>query len=419
MSLVPNGKNDDMHAEVLNLATGIVKKLKNAGFVAYFAGGWVRDHLMGNPSDDIDIATDAPPEKILDLFPRTILVGLAFGVVVVVADGHQFEVATFRRDLGYANGRAPFQIELATAEEDAIRRDFTINGMFYDPVEHIIHDFVHGAEDLKRGLIRAIGNADERFVEDRLRMIRAVRFAARFGFSIDPETREAIEASADTLFPAVALERIWQEFVKMSRYPNFDAALIELHKLQLLPVIFPELKGIPLHEIKERVASFKHFPEDAGAILYVLELFPKATTNQVKELCRYLRISNEELSLAEFLVLMRQSIESEHRLGIVDLCLWTHLYANPASRRCLEVTAAKFPAQKRGDFFVRHKNRRETLQRHIERIVQKKPLVNATILQSQGVQPGKNMGILMKKAERLAIMNDINDVRQVLKLLEL
>ena len=195
--------------ETKKIATAIVRKLVAAGYTAYFAGGWVRDYLMGHPSEDIDIATDAPPEKIIDLFPKTLLVGVAFGVVVVIVDGHQFEVATFRRDIDYADGRKPSKIELSTAEEDAFRRDFTINGMFYDPLEDVFHDFVKGKEDIQHGVIRAIGNADERFVEDRLRMIRAVRFAARFAFNISSETQSAIEANADTLFPAVAMERIW------------------------------------------------------------------------------------------------------------------------------------------------------------------------------------------------------------------
>lgn len=407
-----------MHIEVLNHATDIVKTLNCAGFTAYFAGGWVRDHMMGHPSDDIDIATDAPPEIIVDLFQQTILVGIAFGVVVVVIDGHQFEVATFRKDIDYVNGRAPSQIELSTAEEDAKRRDFTINGMFYDPIEHVIHDFVDGAQDIQRGVIRAIGNAYERFVEDRLRMVRAVRFAARFGFSIDPETQEAIAASAETLFPAVALERIWQELVKMSKYPNFDTALINLHRLKLLPVVFPALKGQHLHDIQHIVSSFKNFPAGAETILQLMELFPKATVIEAKELCKYLRTSNAESNVVEYLVHLRQGLESEDVLKITDLPLWTHLYANPAAKKCLEVIAAKLPLDERKVFLEKHSGRMEMLKKHIDRIIDKKPLINAAILQAEGVQPGRTMGILMKEAERMVIMNSLNDVDQILEILK-
>lgn len=404
--------------DALTAATEIVKKLSRIGYTAYFAGGWVRDHLMGHPSDDIDIATNAPPEKILDLFPRTILVGLAFGVVIVVIDGHQFEVATFRKDVNYEGGRRPTQIELSTPKEDASRRDFTINGMFYDPIEHVIHDFVHGAEDIKKGVIRTIGNADERFVEDRLRMIRAIRFASRFGFVIDPDTQDAIRANSDTLFPAVAMERIWQEITKMSKYPRFDAALIDMHRLGLLPVIFPNLNGIHLHDIKERVASFKCFPKAAETILYVMELFPQITIPETKELCRYLHTSNAETTVAEFLVFLRQCLESEHALGIVDVYQWAHLYANPASKICIEVIAAKMAAKERETFLSVHEKRKLSLLKHVERIIAKKPLITAALLQMEGVQPGKIMGILLKEAERLAILNDLHDPKKVMDLLK-
>jgi poly(A) polymerase len=404
--------------DVQDTAREIVKKLNHAGFVAYFAGGWVRDHLMGHPSDDIDIASNAPPEKILDLFPRTLLVGLSFGVVVVLEGGHQFEVATFRRDLDYSNGRAPAQIELATAEEDASRRDFTINGMFYDPVEHVVHDFVHGAEDIKNKVIRAIGNPYERFVEDRLRMIRAVRFAARFGFIIEPDTQEAIIANADALFPPVALERIWQELIKMSKYPNFDTAIIEMHRLGLLSVIFPSLQGMHLNVIKNAVSGFKHFPKATETILYLLELFPQMTINEAKEFCLYLRNSKADYNLAAYILSMRKALDSEQALEIVDLHTWAHLYGHQASGKCLEIIASKMPLQERDDFLNKHKERRNQLNKHIGRIIEKKPLVNAALLQANGVNPGRQMGILMKEAERLAIMNDLNEPEQVLESLK-
>ena len=298
-------------SEVQSLATEIVKKLAHKGFTAYFAGGWVRDFMMGHPSDDIDIATNAPPEVILDLFPRTIAVGISFGVVVVLMEGHQFEVATFRRDVSYRNGRTPDEIELSTPYEDAMRRDFTINGMFYDPVEHLVHDFVKGAEDIKLGMVRTIGNPHERFYEDRLRMIRAVRFAARFGFVIDSETREAIRANANTLFPAVAMERVWQELVKMSKYPHFDLALIEMHRLELLQEIFPSLRPVHLHEIRQRVAHFAEFPKETPTILYLMMLFPDLAMNDVEPLCRALRVSGHEMRQAAFLVYCRERVKAE------------------------------------------------------------------------------------------------------------
>lgn len=399
-------------------ATEIVKKLVDAGFTAYFAGGWVRDYLMGHPSEDIDIATNAPPENILDLFPKTILVGLAFGVVIVMVDGHQFEVATFRRDINYTGGRRPSQIELATPEEDASRRDFTINGMFYDPLEDVVHDFVQGAEDIKHKVIRTIGDPYERFMEDRLRMIRAVRFAARFGFAIDPDTQAAIAANADTLFPAVAMERIWQELSKMSKHPRFDYAMIEMHRLGLLPVIFPQLQHVHLHDIKARVAGFSDFPKDAEAILYVLQLFPEAAPQDVKDLCEYLRTSNAEANLAIFLAALRNRIESDRELEVVDLCAWTHLYAHSASHRCLQVVAANLPTGQKEAFLNEHQKRISLLRRHIDRIVEKTPLINSEILRTSGVPPGKRMGLLIKEAERIAILHDLDNAKDVLDILK-
>ena len=404
--------------EAMRLATNIVTTLVREGYIAYFAGGWVRDYLMGHPSDDIDIATDAPPEKTVALFPRTLLVGLAFGVVIVLVDGHQFEVATFRRDIDYTDGRKPTRIELSSPEEDASRRDFTINGMFYDPIEGVVHDYVHGAEDLKHQIIRAIGNPDERFVEDRLRMIRAVRFSARFGFVIDQDTETAIVANADTLFPAVAMERVWQEICKMAKYPRFDHALIEMHRLGLLQVIFPQLQGVHLNEIKHQVAAFHIFPKDVEPILYLLQLFPKASVRASVDLCLYLRTSNLNAQLAEFYVSMRNCVESEHLLNVVDLCAWAHFYAHPHAEKCLQVLAASMAANERSVFLTKHRERAEKLKKHSQRIINKIPLVNASVLQAEGVVPGRLMGLLIKEGEQIAILHDFETVADVLKVLK-
>ena len=179
----------DKHPEALK----IVQTLTQAGFIAYYAGGWVRDNLLNYPSDDIDIATNAPPEKVQALFPRTIPIGLSFGIILVVMDNHQYEVAAFRQDFDYLDGRRPSRIEFSSAEEDAKRRDFTINGMFYDPIQEKLLDYVGGQKDLELKTIRAIGDPHERIKEDRLRMIRAIRLSCRFQFAIDPLTEKALE----------------------------------------------------------------------------------------------------------------------------------------------------------------------------------------------------------------------------------
>ncbi len=404
------------------IATRIVYKLVKAGYIAYFAGGWVRDYLMDHPSDDIDIATDAPPEVILDLFPRTILVGLSFGVIVVVEDSHQFEVASFRRDVAYINGRSPTHIEPSTPEEDATRRDFTINGMFYDPLEDEIYDYVGGVRDIEHKVIRAIGNPYERFVEDRLRMIRAIRFAFRFDFVIEQETKEAIIACAPMLFPAVAMERIWHEFSKMAKYPRFGEALLEMHRLTLLEEIFPKLKHLHLNDLKAHVKPFNHYPKKTPTILHLMALFPTMQRGSGLELCSYLKTSTSHGTLAELLLRLRQLTLQEWKENKIDLVEWVHLYANPDTWLCLQVQAAHLEEQEIplsiAQFLSHHQTRIKRYQTHIERIIHKKPLMAASILQEMGITPGKKMGLLLKNAERTAILNEIDDLKVLTSLLK-
>jgi poly(A) polymerase len=394
-------------------ATGIVNKLVRAGHVAYFAGGWVRDYVMGHPSEDIDIATSASPAEIMDLFPNTILVGLAFGVVIVPIGGHQFEVATFRKDLAYEDGRRPIGFEPSTPQEDAQRRDFTINGMFFDPLDGSIHDHVHGREDIKRQIIRTIGDPHERFFEDRLRMLRAFRFAARFCFNVEPETQEAIREHAHKLLPAVALERVWQEFTKMAAYPRFDQALVEMHRLELLDVIFPEVEHMHVDQLRHIVKAFTYFPKNCPAILYLGELFPNQNVEQKIDIFKRLTAPNREIKLLELL----ESIQAAQQEQNSEL--WAHLYAKPYCQLCLEIIAARYVDQaERAQFLSRHAARLTALEAHVWRIREHKPLVSAALLQQNGVQPGKHMGALLKAAESIAIEQNSQDPQAILNQLK-
>jgi len=224
-------------------ARDLVHKLRAAGHVAYYAGGCVRDLLSGTPPKDVDIATDARPEVVQKLFPRTYAVGAHFGVIVVLENGFQFEVATFRSDGAYLDGRHPVEVHFATAEEDAARRDFTINGMFFDPEKEEVIDFVGGREDLERKLVRAIGDPAQRFAEDRLRMLRAVRFATVLGFEIDAATWEAIAASAASI-TQISAERIRDELVKIFLSPNRARGWDLLDTSGLMRAILPELESM-------------------------------------------------------------------------------------------------------------------------------------------------------------------------------
>lgn len=229
-----------MKSQMEQTARDLVRKLRGAGHVAYYAGGCVRDLLSEKPPKDVDIATDARPETVQKIFPRTYAVGAHFGVIVVLENGFQFEVATFRSDGAYLDGRHPVEVHFATAEEDAARRDFTINGMFFDPEKDEVIDFVGGKADLERRLIRAIGDPPQRFAEDRLRMLRAVRFATVLGFKIDPGTWEAVMASAASI-KEISAERIREELVKIFLSPNRARGWDLLDASGLMKTILPEL----------------------------------------------------------------------------------------------------------------------------------------------------------------------------------
>lgn len=228
-------------------ALEIVERLAKAGHTAYFAGGCVRDHLLGIPAKDFDIATDARPEQVQAIFGHrhTKLVGMAFGVVcIAVRQGSyrgNIEVATFRSDGNYSDGRHPDEVTYTSPENDAQRRDFTINGLFYDPLQQQVIDFVGGVRDLQAGVLRAIGKGEDRFREDKLRMLRAIRFAARFHLTLDPATELAIRQQASTL-GVVSPERIAIEMRKILELDWRGWGLATLQQNGLLAVMLPPLE---------------------------------------------------------------------------------------------------------------------------------------------------------------------------------
>ncbi|MDR3378016.1 MAG: CCA tRNA nucleotidyltransferase [Verrucomicrobiae bacterium] len=204
------------------VAKHVVERLQAAGFAAFWVGGCVRDFLLGREPGDFDIATDAKPEQVEQLFRKTIPVGRKFGVVIVVEGGHQFQVAMFRAEADYRDGRRPERVEFANAEADALRRDFTVNGLFYNPIAGRLHDWVGGEKDLRAKIIRTIGRPEDRFGEDHLRMLRAVRFAARLNFDLEPATLAAIQSLAPKI-TAISAERVRDELIKLFALP--DAAV--------------------------------------------------------------------------------------------------------------------------------------------------------------------------------------------------
>jgi poly(A) polymerase len=221
-------------------AYAIVQRLQQAGHTAFWVGGCVRDFLLGREAHDFDVATSARPPEVEALFSRTLPVGRQFGVVIVLEAGHEIQVATFRAEADYADGRHPGTVTFADARADATRRDFTVNGLFYDPVNDRLHDWVGGGADLRARVLRTIGTPEDRFAEDHLRLLRAVRFAAQLDFQIEPATFAAIRTHAPKI-KGISVERIREELIKMLRPPHAARGLDLLRESGLLVEILPEI----------------------------------------------------------------------------------------------------------------------------------------------------------------------------------
>jgi len=226
-----------------SLATELVKRLQDSRFEAFWVGGCVRDLFLKREPTDYDIVTNATPDEVDRLFDHTIPVGRKFGVVVVVAGGFQFQIATFRAEADYQDGRHPEKVTFGDARADALRRDFTINGMFYDPVREELHDWVDGKKDLQGRIVRTIGNPVERFQEDHLRMLRAVRFAAQLDFRVEPQTQAAVQVHAARI-RGISPERIRDELIKLFAPPHAARGLELLRESHLLEQVLPEIAAL-------------------------------------------------------------------------------------------------------------------------------------------------------------------------------
>ncbi len=292
-------------------ALEVVRRLRDAGFEAVWAGGCVRDALLGTEPSDYDVATSARPDDVIGLFgkKRSVAVGASFGVVIVLGDRRsqgQVEVAAFRTDGTYSDGRRPDSVKFCSAEEDALRRDFTINGMFYDPVSEEVVDYVGGRQDLQAGIVRAIGNADERFTEDKLRMLRAARFAARLEFTLDETTAAAIRRRADDI-RQVSAERIAQELRSMLKHSSRQTAMNLLVETQLFPAVFPMVTDSAA-ETAFRTLPFLQEPvfEPSLSVLLQDQLDERAAsrrdrTARITAACRSFRLSNDETATVGWL----------------------------------------------------------------------------------------------------------------------
>lgn len=273
-------------------AQKIVELLRGRGFEAYFAGGCVRDLLLGVEPQDYDIATSARPDDVSEIFHKTRKVGQHFGVILVRMQGHDYEVATFRADGPYSNGRHPDHVEFSDAEHDVLRRDFTINGLLYDPVDEHVLDYVGGQADLDRRTIRAIGEPHKRFHEDALRLLRAIRFAMRLGYEIEPRTFEAMRAAAD-LIHCVSRERIRDELWQIFSHKPLARALRLLDDSGLLRNLFPEMPEAQLQRVRRRIYVE---PEGSGPVLALaFVVVGWLEVADLTELAQSLRLARKEV----------------------------------------------------------------------------------------------------------------------------
>jgi poly(A) polymerase len=305
-------------------AIDVVRKLRDAGFEALWAGGCVRDQLLGLEPKDYDVATNATPNQIRQVFGhrRTLAIGAAFGVIGVVGSkpAGMIDVATFRRDAQYSDGRHPDSVTFSTAQEDAQRRDFTINGLFFDPLQEQVIDYVGGQQDLERRVIRAIGDAGQRIAEDKLRMLRAVRFAATFDFELDEATLRAIQGQAHELV-IVSAERVAAEMRRMLVDRNRMRAVRLLDEAQLLEVVLPEsarLKDAANESGDESPDSAwqrtlrvldalsadarPSFPVALAALLREVYCEEPSRHDAVERICQRWRLSNEETDSTDWLL---------------------------------------------------------------------------------------------------------------------
>ena len=380
-------------------AVHVAGTLIDAGFVAYFAGGCVRDRLRGEEPEDYDIATDAPPETVRRIFPNAHGVGESFGVMLVRSGGHTFEIATFRADDLYEDGRRPIAVRYTDAEEDARRRDFTINGLFEEPRTGRIVDFVDGVADLHRGVIRAIGDPAARFGEDHLRLLRTVRFAARLGFLIDPATAAAAAALAPKL-RAIARERIGAELRRVLEHPSRLQGVALLHSLGLDGPVLDEPPAGPV-SVEACSESLRHLsalpanaPFEVALAAWALDRSrPSASLADAlgeSAIARWrmaLVLSNREESALRDLAHSRRAAAAWQPMGVAGRKRWA---AHPESQWAELLLSVDDPSTAEGIAAWRRATDPQT--------IAPAPMIGGEQLLQLGLHPGPNFRPLIEAA---------------------
>jgi poly(A) polymerase len=396
-----------------DFALEIAKKLRTAGFEALWAGGCVRDELLGLTPKDYDVATSAKPDQIRDLFGRrrTLPIGASFGVITVLGprDAGQIEVATFRTDAQYSDGRHPDSITFTTAEHDAQRRDFTINGLFYDPITEKVVDYVGGQDDLKARIIRAIGDPRLRLSEDKLRMLRAVRFAAAFNFTIDLGTLTAIQEMAPEI-SSVSAERIGMEIRRMLIDPNRATALELLRETNLLAHVLPQLADFSdaAFDKTARVLSALEQPSISLALAALLCPVPHYSS-LAPSVGRRLRYTNKDIERTAWLLANQPLVSRAAQLPWPKL---QRLLTHEGSTELLALHEAVAGSDDPSLAFCR-----ERLAWPPARL-NPRPLIDGSTLIHHGLKPGPHFSDLLEQVRDAQLNGDISSPEEALALID-
>jgi len=370
-------------------AIEVISQLQQHGFQALLAGGCVRDMLLGRPAKDYDVATNALPADVIRLFRRTLKVGAKFGVVIVLIQGEQVEVATFRSEAGYEDGRHPTEVRFTSAAEDASRRDFTINGMFYDPLKEQVIDYVDGQADLRRQIVRTIGDPQERFSEDYLRMLRAVRFSTQLGFAVEAETYAAVRRNAASIV-RISGERIAMELEGILVHPNRAVGAAMLIETGLAQAAFP---GFADDKAEQGVAVLAPLRRKVDFPLALAAFFAGFSTDFAVERCEILKLSRKQAQHIEFLLSQRgRLLDSE-----MSLAQLKKLLAGPYFWDLYELERAlqKAAGSKAGSASLSRLRKRIRNLGDVD--VKPKPLLNGHELMHLGATPGPALGQLAQE----------------------
>jgi poly(A) polymerase len=420
-------------------AVDVVRQLQAAGFRALWNGGCVRDLLMGRVPKDYDVATDARPDAVRNLFGqrRTLAVGASFGVIIVLGskEAGNIEVATFRTEGPYLDGRRPEHVDFAGPEDDARRRDFTINGMFYDPLSEQVHDYVGGEKDLAAGVVRAIGRPSDRMAEDKLRMLRAVRFAATLEFQLDGPTADAVRAMAPEIH-VVSAERIAQELKRMLVDPHRRRAMELARDTQLLLEILPELRPIlddaanpgdkgnakspwEISLRRLRLLEEPRFELAAAALLASVPEIGGSPSAGRKEprvargVCKRLRLSNQETDSIEWLLTHLHDVFASATKSLAQL---KRMLSHPDARDLLALARTDRLAAEGDLSSVMHCE--ELLQRTPPEKLDPPPFVTGDDLIARGLPPGKRIREILDTIREAQLNEEVTTKEEAFRLLD-